>query len=159
MGKRKTEPINTYDFSADWEEVQAISWQWIMWSEKGEEVIGWIVDMREEDFEDKQTGEIRKNLVCYMATSDGKHVRFIVPTDLKSKLNIINDRRIKSKREWKDIMMKIIYQGKVETSKGYKVKTFKVLVKKAEMPKQIADDIPELPSLDIEGLDEIVDNF
>jgi len=159
MGKRKTEPINTYDFSADWEEVQAVSWQWVMWDKPNEEVIGWIVDMREEEFTDKTTGEVRKNLVCYMATSDSKHVRFIVPTDLRNKLETINDRRIKAKREWRDIMMKIIYQGKVETSKGYKVKVFKVLVKKTEMPKQIADDIPELPSLEIEGLDEIVDNF
>jgi len=94
-----------------------------------------------------------------MATADAKHVRFIVPTDLKNKLETINDRRMKAKREWKDLMMKIIYQGKVNTAKGYKVKTFKVLVKKAEMPKQIADDIPELPTIDIEGLEEVIEGF
>jgi len=155
MGKRRTN--NTYDFSEEWEEVQVVNWQWVMWDEPNEEVIGWIVDIREEEFNDKITGEIRTNLVCYMATDNGKHIRFIIPTDLRNKLNSINDKRIKAKREWEDLMLKIIYQGKVDTSKGYKVKTFKVFVKKAKMPKRIADDIPELPTSEIEGLEEIID--
>ena len=155
MGRRKTEPI-TYDFSEEWEEVQAISWEWIMWNEKGEEAIGWIVELRDEEFNDKTTGEVRTNRVCYMATANGKHIRFIVPTDLRNKIEVINNKREKAKREWKDLMLKIVYQGKVDTSKGYKVKTFKVFVKKAKMPKQIADSIPELPTIgSIEGLDEI----
>jgi len=150
---------NVYDFSEDWEEVQTNNWQWIMWDSPNEEVIGWIIELRDEDFTDKQTGEVRKNLVCYMITGDNKHIRFIVPTDLKNKFDAINDKRIKASLEWTDIMLKIVYNGKVKTAKGYQVKTFKVFTRKATIPKQLIDDIPELPTLDIEGLDEIVDNF
>jgi len=39
---------NVYDFSEDWEEVQTNNWQWIMWDKPNEEIIGWIVDTREE---------------------------------------------------------------------------------------------------------------
>ena len=150
---------NVYDFSEDWEEVQTNNWQWIMWENVNDEVIGWIIESREEEFSDKNTGEIRKNLVIYMVTSDGKHVRFIAPVDLRYKIDTVNDKRLKAKLEWTDIMLKIVYNGKVKTAKGYQVKTFKVFTKKATIPKQLIDDIPELPALDIEGLDEIVDNF
>jgi hypothetical protein len=156
--KGKTEePI--YDFSDDWEEIQPVIWQWIMWDNEGEEVTGWIVEVRQEEFTDKQTGEVRTNLVCYMVKENGECVRFIVPTDLRIKLTALDEKRAKAKREWKDLMLKIVYKGKVDTSKGYKVKTFKVLAKKAEMPKELTDNIPELPTLDIEGLDEIADDF
>jgi len=155
MNEKPEKPI--YDFSEDWEEVQAVSWEWIMWNEEGETVTGWIVDIREEDFQDKTTGESRKNPVAYMATENGKHVRFILPTDLRTKLDALNEKRMKAQADWKDILIRIIYNGKAETSKGYKVKTFRVLAKRAEMPTEIANDIPELPIIEI-GDDEVI-NF
>jgi len=149
--------VNNFDFSEEWEEVQAVSWEWIMWNEKGEEVIGWVVELRDEEFTDKETGEVRTNRVCYMATNDNRYIRFITPTDLRNKLQIINERREKAQRDWSEILLKITYNGKVPTAKGYEVKTFSVKVKRQNMPEHINGNIPELPlnTNGIEGLDEI----
>jgi hypothetical protein len=144
--KPKQETLNQYDFSENWEEIQVNDWEWIMWSEKGEEVIGWIVGLREEEFSDKE-GNLRPNLVCYMATPDEKYVRFIVPTDLRKKLEILNTKREKAHRNWDEILIKIVYTGKTTTSKGFQVKIFNVLAKKENMPEEIASNIPAVPNI------------
>jgi hypothetical protein len=130
-----------FDFSEDWEEVQAVNWEWIMWKEEGENVIGWIIEIKDEEFTDKDTGEVRTNRVCYMALPNGKFVRFITPTDLKTKLQILNERRESLDYNWSDIMVNITYNGKVQTSKGYEVKTFSVKVKKQSMPENIKEKL------------------
>lgn len=133
-------------FSDEWTEITPETWKWIMWDNANQEVIGWIYDLREEEFTDKNTGETRTNLVAYMVSPEEEYIRFIVPTDLRLKIDNLNDKRIKAKLQWSDILIRIIYNGKVRTSKGYEVKTFRVQAKKGKMPKKIADNIPDLPS-------------
>lgn len=151
----------TFDFSDEWEEIQPVIWQWIMWDTPNQKVLGWVVELRTEEFTDKQTGEKRENLVCYMITPMGESVRFIVPTDLRIKLNDLNDKRIKAKADWLDIMVKITYTGKAKTLKGYEIKTFSLKVKRNPIPDELKKQIPELPSStnDEDVINELLKDF
>jgi len=147
--KTKTSKPNL-DFSIlndDWKEVEAQDWNWVMWNEEGETLIGWLYHMQDEEFRDKTTGEIRTNLVAYMIkvnpeTNDIDFVRFIVPTDLRRKFARIDAIKRKEGLDWNDIALNIEYNGKIETTKGYKVKSFSVKWKKASRPNI---EIPPLP--------------
>ncbi len=156
----KNEEPNIFDFSDDWEEIQPAIWQWVMWDTPNQEIVGWIIHLRMEEFTDKQTGEKRENLVCYMLTTSGDSVRFIVPTDLKIKIDTLDEKRKKANREWADLMLKIVYTGKSKTLKGYEIKTFKVMTKKAPIPDKLKEYIPELPSTEgeLSILEDLTDN-
>jgi hypothetical protein len=142
-----------YDFSDEWEEIQDVNWKWFMWNEPNTELIGWVLTLRDEELMDKKTGEIRKNLICYFITSTDEYLRFIVPTDLKFKLDKVNDRRLKVNADWEDVMLKIVYVGKEKTFKGYEIKRFKVYAKRSRIPDLILKRIPELPNPELPNND------
>jgi len=150
--KPKT-PKPNFNFNilnSNWKEVEAQDWEWVMWNEEGETLIGWLYHLQDEKFEDKATGEVRTNLVAYMIKVEGDDfgfVRFIVPTDLRRKFSRLDAKRRKDGLDWNDIVMKIEYNGKVETAQGYKVKTFTVKWQEASRPNI---EVPPLPGQEAE---------
>ncbi len=149
---RKVRCVNpVYDFSTGWEEIKPQIWQWIMWNEVGEKVIGWIVTIREEEFVDRRTGEVRTNQVCYMITPEKEAVRFIVPTDLRYKLETLNALLAQKKLGYDDVVVLIEYLGLEKTALGYNLKRFKVMRKLLHIPKDVKEAIPPLP---VKGTEE-----
>lgn len=151
---RKRKQNNIYDFSTGWEEVKTQLWEWIMWNDKGEQVIGWITTVRDEPFIDKNTGEVRTNQVCYMITPEKEAVRFIVPTDLRYKLDALDHILKQEKLTYKDVAVLIEYHGMEKTASGYNLKRFTLKRKVAPIPKEIKEAIPPLPNLE-EDVDDI----
>jgi len=148
MSRKRKNTNSIYDFSTGWEEVKPQLWQWIMWNDKGEQVIGWIVALRDEEFTDKNTGEVRTNPVCYMITPEKEAVRFIIPTDLRYKLETLDDLLKRENLKHEDVAVLIVYEGMEKTASGYNLKRFTLKRKKAPIPKEIKEAIPPLPESD-----------
>lgn len=156
MGKKKQTP-NIYDFNDGWEDVQPDLWEWVMWNDPSD-LIGWIVEVREEPFIDKNSGEERRNLVCYLATPEKRYVRFIVPTDLRYKLDALNHWLKRDNLEYRNVALRIVYKGMEKTTRGYNIKRFELKRKKLEIPKDVEDNIPPLPPLSDDDDDNEVIN-
>jgi len=145
MSKKRKIANDIYDFSTGWEDVKPLLWEWIMWNEKGEQVIGWIVAIRDEEFTDKNTGEVRTNPVCYMITPEKEAIRFIVPTDLRFKLEALKHLLDKEKLGYSDVVVLIGYEGMEKTASGYSLKRFTLKRKKVSIPEDVKEAIPPFP--------------
>jgi len=131
----------------DWTEINPNPWTWLVWENPNEKVTGWIVAIREETFNDKHTGELRQNPVCYFIDMERnvEPVRFIVPTDLRRKIEKLEESLKASNLTYDDVMVRITYIGKHKSPKGYEVKQFNLQAKREPIHDKIKEMIPELP--------------
>jgi hypothetical protein len=126
--------------TGEWEEISVYEWEWIRWENPGTVIEGWLVDERNETVGGKEAK------VFYFATEDG-YVKFIGFKDLRKKLAEVKRRLKQRQKDWKEVKIRIEFEGTVERGNGeqkYKEKLFKVKIKTEKMKKEIEEAIPPL---------------
>jgi len=142
-----------------WFDIQPISvWEWFKWDTPPKKLTGWIYKIREEEFV-KDDGETIKNQVVYFITEDKEYIRFVIPTDLRLKLENLEKILEAEEKEFDDIILLIAYTEDITTSKGYTIKKFELKGSFEKIPEDYIADVPTLPEIKTEAEMELDDTF